>query len=179
MMEIGSSQRFVIAQGFHQVGEDWGLLGHDGSLRLFAQLTADPDRLVVRPTEAYQALLSSMQPGWTVRWLQIFWPDPIPREQFFKDAQNWREPGGEGEGYALLRQGLLLFLQEIPLPFIRRTIIEFLSPGGKNMDFQQNPGQSWWKGLPGLLGIYGVLVEPLSLEEIQELASQIFNPTLA
>jgi hypothetical protein len=167
-MEIGSSQSFVIAQGFRQVGEHWGLVGHDGSLRLFAQLFADPDRPEVRPGEAYQALLASLQPGWTVRWLQIFWPDPLPREKFFEHAQNWSEQGGGGEGFELLRQGLLLFIQEAPLPFIRRTMIEFLSPG--------EAGMAWWTGLPGLLGAYRVRFKPLSPDEIQELARRIFNP---
>ena len=169
-MEIGSSQSFVIAQGFRQIGEHWGLIGHDGSLRLFAQLTADPDRPAVRPVEAYQTMLSSMQPGWTMRWLQIFWPDPTPRKHFFEHAQNWCEPGEEGEGQELLCQGLLLFIQETPLPFMLRTIIEFLSPGDE--------GVAWWNGLSELLGAYGVLVKPLSLDEIQELACRIFNPEL-
>ena len=169
-MEIGSSQSFVIAQGFRQVGEHRGLVGHDGSLRLFAQLTADPDRQEVRPVEAYQALLSSMQPGWTVRWLQIFWPDPIPRKKFFEHAQNWKTQDGEGDGYELLRQGLLLFVQETPLPFIRRTIVEFLLTGDE--------GLAWWHGLPGLLETYRLSLKPLSLDEIQELACRIFDPEL-
>jgi hypothetical protein len=169
-MEIGSTQSFVIAQGFRQIGEHWGLNGHDGSLRLFAQLTADPDLPTVRPVEAYQTMLSSLQPGWTIRWLQIFWPDPTPRKHFFEHAQNWTEPDREGEGHELLRQGLLLFIQEVPLPFRRRTIIEFLSSGDE--------GVAWWNGLSGLLGAYGVLVQPLSWAEIQELASQIFDPQL-
>jgi hypothetical protein len=168
-MEIGSSQGFVIAQGFRQVGEHWGLVGHDGSLRLFAQLSADVDRLAVRPVEAYQALLSSLQPGWTVRWLQIFWPDPLPRETFFEYVRRWKTP--DRQGYAFLRQGLLLFAQETPLPYMHRTILEFLSIGEE--------GLSWWHNVPGLLGVYGVRVQPLSLEEIQELARSIFNPELA
>jgi hypothetical protein len=167
-MEIGSSQNFVIARGFRQVEGHWGLIGHDGSLRLFAQLTADPDRPEVRPIEAYQALLSSLQPSWTIRWLQIFWPDSTPRKEFFEYAQNWCEPGGEG--HELLRQGFLLFVQEAPLPFIRRTILEFVSPGKE--------AQAWWSSLPGLLGTYGVRVESLSLDEIQELAYWIFDPKL-
>ena len=167
-MEIGSSLNFVIAQGFRQVGEHWGLIGHDGRLRLFAQLTADPDRQEVRLVEAYQALLSSLQPAWTVRWLQIFWPDPVPREAFFEHAQNWKIQGGEG--VELLRQGLLLFVQEASLPFVRRTIIEFHAPG--------DDGFAWWNGLPGLLAAYDVRLTPLSLDEIQALAHRIFNPEL-
>jgi hypothetical protein len=169
-MDIGSSQSFVIAQGFRQVGEHWALIGHDGSLRWFAQLTADPDSQIVRPVEAYRAILSSMQPEWTLRCLQIFWPDAIPRTEFFEHARGWSEPGGEGEGRELLRQGLLLFLQEAPLPFMRRTILEFVLPGQEN--------KAWWDGLPGLLAAYGVRVEPLSSDEIQELARWIFDPQL-
>jgi hypothetical protein len=177
-MEIGSSQSFVIAQGFRQVGEHWGLIGHDGSLRLFAQLTADPDRPAVRPVDAYRALLSSLQPGWTLRWLQIFWPDSIPRKKFFEYAQKWSEHSEKREAHELLRQGLLLFIQAAPLPFVRRTILEFVVPGQEGQALRHSSGQAWWCGLPGLLGIYGVSVEPLSLDEIQELAHWIFEPEL-
>ena len=175
-MEIGSSQNFVIARGFRQVEGHWGLIGHDGSLRLFAQLTADPDRPEVRPSEAYQALLASLQPSWRLRWLQIFWPDSTPRKVFCEFAQNWCQPGGEG--HELLRQGFLLFVQEAPLPFIRRTILEFASPEKETQAFRHSSGQAWWSSLPGLLGAYGVRVEPLSLAEIQELACWIFDPKL-
>ncbi len=185
-MEIGSSQSFVIAQGFRQIGEHWALIGHDGSLRWFAQLTADPDSPSVRPDEAYRALLASMQPGWTLRWLQIFWPDSIPRKAFFEHVQDWCEPGGEREGRELLRQGLLLFIQGAPLPFMRRTILEFVSPGDEGQALRLNShrpavlsgGQAWWSGLPGLLAAYGVRVEPLSVDEVQELAGWIFDPQI-
>ena len=177
-MKIGSSQSFVIAQGFRQVEEHWGLIGHDGSLRLFAQLTADADRLAVRPVEAYRALLSSLQPGWMLRWLQIFWPDAVPRKAFFEHAQHWGELGEKGEAHELLHQGLLLFVQEAPLPFMRRTILEFVSPGQDGPALRYSSGQAWWGGLPGLLAAYGVSVEPLSLDEIQELARWIFDPEL-
>ncbi|MGD2156813.1 MAG: hypothetical protein PVG14_00160 [Anaerolineales bacterium] len=169
-MEVGSSHDLIIAQGFRRIGEGWGLIGHDGSLRLFAELTADPDRPEVRPREAYRALLASLGSGWTVRLLQIFWPDPVPRGAFTEHVQGWDGGGGEGEGFKLLHQSLLVFTQEAPLPFTRRTFLEFLSPGEE--------GAAWWEALPGLLGAYGVQVEPLAPEEIQELARWIFNPEL-
>jgi hypothetical protein len=56
------------------------------------------------------------------------------------------------------------------LPFIRRTVLEFLSPGDE--------GVAWWDGLPRLMRTYGVKVELLSPDEIQELARWIFNPEL-
>ncbi|MGD2156077.1 MAG: hypothetical protein PVG14_03030 [Anaerolineales bacterium] len=169
-MEVDSSQTFVVAQGFRRVGVHWGLIGHDGSMRLFVELTADPDRPDVRPVEAYRELLSSLGPGWTVRWLQIFWPDPIPRRKFCEHVRGWNGEAIEREGHMLLRQGLLLFAQEAALPFIRRTVLEFLSPGDE--------GVAWWDSLPGLMGTYGVKAKSLSPAEIQELARWIFNPEL-
>ncbi|MFH1511918.1 MAG: hypothetical protein ABIG45_01055, partial [Bacillota bacterium] len=86
---IGQSQAFVLAHGFRKVGAYWALVGADNSLRLFAEVTADADRPDVRPKEAYQTLLASIVPGWTVRILQIFWPDPVPRDAFQKQAETW------------------------------------------------------------------------------------------
>jgi hypothetical protein len=175
-VEVGYSQAFVIAQGFRQEGGRWELIGHDGSVRLFAELSADPDRPEARPGEAYRALLASLQPGWMVRLLQTFWPDPLPRQAFFHHAESWRrakswqEGVEQEEGIELLHQGLLLFTQEFPLPFIRRTILEFARPGDE--------GMAWWEGLPGLLQAYGLRFRPLSPDEIQELARWIFNPEL-
>jgi len=63
---IGSTRTFVLAKGFAQVGAHTALIGEDDTSRLFAELYADPDRPDVRPQEAYQAVLSSMQPGWTL-----------------------------------------------------------------------------------------------------------------
>jgi hypothetical protein len=152
------------------------LMDRDGEARLFAELVADPDRPEVRPQEAYRALLASVQPGRAVRMLQIFWPDPQPRQAFIEQARTWEngagKNGGEGEeeGVMLLHQGLLLFAQEAPLPFSRRTILEFVLPNKEDI--------AWWEGLPGLLQPYGIHVRLLSPDEIQELAHWIFNPEL-
>ena len=108
-----------------------GLIGEDDTRRLFAELSADPDRLDVRPQEAYQAILSSMQPGWTLRLLQLLWPDPEPRLAFQAQVQRWKPP--EGEGLDILQQGLLLAVQEYSLPCVRRTILEFVLPGDEGL----------------------------------------------
>ncbi len=50
--EIGFTQSFVLARGFVQVDGFDALIGHDGKKRVFAQLTADPDRPEVRPEAA-------------------------------------------------------------------------------------------------------------------------------
>src|SRR5512135_3105092 len=119
---IGSTRTFVLAKGFIQLGNHAALIGEGDTQRLFAELYADPDRPEVRPQEAYQAILSSMQPGWTLRLLQLFWPDPLPRLTFQQQVQGWGS--SEGEGLDILRQGLLLAVQEYSLPFVRRTVLE-------------------------------------------------------
>jgi hypothetical protein len=59
-IEVGTTHHFVLSKGFTRVGNLDALIGADGTKRLFAELFADPDRPDVRPTEAYQAILSSM-----------------------------------------------------------------------------------------------------------------------
>ncbi len=197
---IGQSQDFVLGQGLRQVGINslspyWALADAKGNLRVFAELTADSDRPDVRPREAYHAMLSSMFPGWTVRLLQLFWPDPVPRQAFQCQVENCQlgaahqvgaarrvgaaqkmngentGPAPMNEGQALLREGLLLFVQSAPLPFARRTILEFVLTG-------QNESLAWWEGMSGTLQEFGLRVRPLSAEEILELARWVFNPNL-
>jgi len=216
---IGQSQDFVLGQGLRQVvinssSPYWALVDAKGNLRVFAELTADPDRPDVRPREAYHALLSPMFPGWTVRVLQLFWPDPVPRQAFQCQVETCRvgaahqvgaarrvgavqkmngentpvppwpghqpvladRPGDRqaqvmNEGLALLREGLLLFVQSAPLPFARRTILDFVLSG-------QNESLAWWEGMSGTLREFGLRVRPLSAEEILELARWVFNPNL-
>jgi hypothetical protein len=73
---VSSTHTCVLTKGFTQVGQHAALIGDDNTKRLLAELYADPDRPAARPQEAYQASLSSMQPGWSMRVLQSFWPDP-------------------------------------------------------------------------------------------------------
>jgi hypothetical protein len=165
---IGSTRDFVLAKGFAQVGAHAALIGEDDTRRLFAELHADPDRPEVRPQEAYQAILSSMQPGWTLRLLQLFWPDPEPRLEFQKQVQGWRSP--DVEGLDILRQGLLLAVAEYSLPFVRRTVLEFVLKGDE--------GIAWWEGLSGLCAGFGVRVRYLDQTAIEELIRWVMNPDL-
>ena len=167
-IEVGTTHQFVLSKGFTRVGNLDALIGADGTKRLFAELFADPDRPDVRPAEAYQAILSSMQPGWTVRLLQTFWPDPAPRLAFQRQAQGWQKPASNG--LDILYQGLLLSTEQFPLPFGCRTILEFVFPG--------NEGLAWWEGLGGLCQGFGVRVSYLAVQEIQTLIKWIFNPAL-
>ncbi len=165
---IGSTRPFVLTKGFTQVNGHAALIGEDDTRRLFAELYADPDRPEVRPQEAYQAILSSMQPGWTMRLLQLFWPDPEPRLAFQKEVQSWQPPANEG--LDILYQGLLLAAQQYPLPFVRRTILEFVLPGDE--------GIAWWEGLSGLCGAFGIRIHYLNQVDIESLVRWILNPGL-
>lgn len=166
---VGSTRTFVLAKGFIRAGNHDALIGDDDSKRLFAELFADPDRPEVRPQEAYQAMLTSIQPGWTLRLLQVFWPDPEPRVEFQLHVKNWKQP--EGDGLDILQQGLILATQEYPLPFVRRTILEFVLPGDE--------GLAWWEGLTGLCAGFGLRVGYLEQAGIEELTRWVLNPNLA
>ncbi len=165
---IGSTRTFVLAKGFTQVRSHAALIGEDDTYRLFAEVYADPDRPEARPREAYQAILSSMQPGWSLRLLQLFWPDPEPRLEFQKQAQSWKKPGADG--LDILHQGLLLTVQGYPLPFVRRTIFEFVLPGDE--------GIAWWDGLGGLCAGFGLRVHCLDQAAIEGLTRWVLDPNL-
>ncbi len=166
---IGSTRTFVLSKGFIQVGAHAALIGEDDTRRLFAEVYADPDRPEVRPQEAYQAILSSMQPSWTLRLMQLFWPDPEPRLAFQNQVQQWKTPGVEG--LDILHQGLLLGVQEYSLPFVRRTVLEFVLPG--------NEGLAWWEGLSGLCAGFGLRVRYLDQRAIGSLFRWVLNPNLS
>ncbi|MCZ2076179.1 MAG: hypothetical protein LC130_14405 [Bryobacterales bacterium] len=173
---VGSTRTFVLAKGFIRAGNHDALIGDDDSKRLFAELFADPDRPEVRPQEAYQAMLSSIQPGWTLRLMQVFWPDPEPRVEFQNHVKKWSvalslsKGQPEGDGLDILHQGLILATQEYPLPFVRRTILEFVLPGDE--------GLAWWEGLTGLCAGYGLRVGYLEQAGIEELTRWVLNPNL-
>jgi hypothetical protein len=167
--ELGYSQSFVLAKGFTLVDTFDALIGHDDTRRLFAQLSADPDRPEVRPNDAYLSLLNSMQPGWTIRVLQIFWPDPLPRQKYFDLVQRW--PPAQHEGTSILLDGLSLAVQEQGIPYTRKTIIEFLHPVPE--------GTPWWQSIPEICATHGVHVKYMTREEVEALAYWIFNPNLS
>lgn len=167
--EIGYTQSFVLAKGFTTVDEFAALIGHDNTKRLFAQLLADPDRPDVRPNDAYLSMLSSMQPGWILRVLQLFWPDPLPRQKFLELIQRW--PQAQYEGTSILMDGLALAVQQQGIPYTRKTIIEFVHPGPE--------GTPWWQSIPEMCATHGVQVNYMTREEIEALAHWIFNPNLS
>ena len=164
--KLGTTEQFVIAKGFTQAGRYPALVGFDGTKRLFAEIFADADRPDIRAQEAYRELFYSLQPGWTLRILQIFWPDPQPRSAFLRGVENWTNH--KVEALDILHAGLMLAIHETLLPSLRRTFIEFILPGDE--------GLAWWEGLIGVCTTYGVQVNYLDAKEIQELAYRIMNP---
>jgi len=167
-MRVGTTQAFVLAKGFTRVGDHAALIGEDDTRRLFAEVYADPDRPDVRPQEAYRAILASMQLGSTLRFLQLFWPDPEPRLELQKQVQKWALP--KTEGLEILYQGLLLAVQAYPLPFVRRTVLEF--------SLTDEEGLAWWQGLIPLCAGFGLHISFLDQAAIQELARWVFSPAL-
>lgn len=168
LAEIGSTRTFVLAKGFTHVGNYSALIGEDDTKRLFAEVYADPDRPDVRPQEGYKAILSSIQPGWALRLLQLFWPDPEPRVAFQKLVNHWNTPGTEG--LDILHQGLSLAVQEYSLPFVRRTVFEFVLPGDE--------GIAWWEGVSGLCASFGLRVRYLDQPAVEGLTRWMLNPNL-
>ena len=166
--QVGTTHISILSKGFIQAGNHWAMIGEDDTRRLFAEVYADPDRPDVRPQEAYKAVLSSMQPGWTLRLLQLFWPDPGPRLEFQNQIKKWTSH--DTEGLDILHQGLLLAVQEYPLPFVRRTILEFVLPGDE--------GIAWWEGLTGLCAGFGLKVRYLDQSAVEGLTRWVLNPNL-
>jgi hypothetical protein len=165
---VGTTHTFVLSQGFTRIGNHDALIGADGTKRLFAELFADPDRPDVHPKEAYQAILSSIQPGWTLRLLQTFWPDSEPRLVFQRQVQRWQKPASEGLN--ILYQGLLLSTEQFPLPFGRRTIMEFVYPGEE--------GLAWWDSILALGCSYGINISYLIKSNIETVVKWTFTPHL-
>ena len=167
--EVGYTQSFVLAKGFTSIDGFDALIGHDDTKRLFAQLSADPDRPEVRPNDAYLSILTSMQPGWIIRVLQIFWPNPLPRQKFLELVQRW--PQAKHEGTSILLDGLILAVQGQGVAYTRKTIIEFVHPGPD--------GTPWWQSVPDICATHGVHVTYMTQEEVEGLSYWIFNPNLS
>ena len=83
-------------------------------------------------------------------------------------VKHWKSP--EAEGLDILHQGLLLGVQEYPLPFVRRTVLEFVLPGDE--------GIAWWEGLNGLCAGFGLKICYLDQPAIEGLTRWVLNPNL-
>ena len=63
-----------------------------------------------------------------------------------------------------------LAVQEYPLPFVRRTVLEFVLPGDE--------GIAWWEGLVGLCAGFGLRIRYLDQSAIEGLTRWALNPRL-
>ena len=63
-----------------------------------------------------------------LRLLQLFWPDPKPRLAFQEQVEKLGAPAEEGLDIHIKIKGCPC-LSRNPLPYIRRTILEFAFPG--------------------------------------------------
>lgn len=69
------------------------------------------------------------------------------------------------------RKGVCInYIQQAPLPFARRTVLEFVVSGEE--------GLAWWDGIGGLCRGFGIRVVRMDAEQIQALAKWLFNPML-
>lgn len=164
---IGDTQAFVLGQGFVHAGEFDALVGHSNTKRLFIELFADRDRTDVRPVEAYQAILASLQAGWTMRVFQVYWPDEYPRELFLRNIRKWRAPN---DGMSFLKDSLEHTIQASSIPFGRRTIIELVITGTESVSF--------WETLPAMLQQFGVQAVHLTKDDVERLAHWVFNASI-
>ena len=100
--------------------------------------------------------------GGNLPWLGV---DVAEAEVIKSLLMEWGVPSDEG--LDILSQGLSMSIQEQPLPYIRRTILEFVFPGDE--------GVAWWDGLGGLCQGFGLRFSPLLGEEILVLSHEILN----
>lgn len=165
----GKTQTFVLGRGFHNRYGRQCLTDRDGNSRIFFELTADPDHARYKPENAYEQMLRSMQPGATVRFLNVYWPDPDPRQAFLDQLDGWANPPGEIATDLL--QSMQSFLQTAPLPYFSRVYLECMAAGKETV--------SWIESLVDLLKMHGITARELSAEEVQHLVRWTFNPELA
>lgn len=165
--DIGKTQEFVIAKGFTQIGQYIALIGADNTKRVFIEIFADRDRNDVRPMEAYMMMLLTIHPGWSLRILQVYWPDEEPRKRFMENVVSWR---ASNEAMSFLKDSLVFTVQSTPIPFGRRTFIE--------MVVSEDECLSFWDTLPTLLRQYGVEAAYSTQDEIENLSFWVFNATI-
>ena len=164
----GQTQSFVQAMGFRTMGGRMLLIDANGDGRAFLEITGDPDQREQDSAAAYARLLAGMQPGRSVRFLQIYWPDEVPRAAFLEAIGDW-QPGNRGP-LDDLRSNFRRFLKHAPLPFHGRTILEIV--------IKEESDLEWAAGAAGLLVGGGLEARWLDPDAVMELLAHFFAPTL-
>jgi hypothetical protein len=164
----GRTQDFVAARGFEDRAGRVLLLDSDGRGRVLLELTTDADHPHSEPPAAYESLLSTLEPGAQVRFLQILWPDGVPRAAFIRQAAGW--PAPEQPFMRELSSDLTSHLSQAPLPYLRRTILEAVLLNDEMWE--------WVGGAIEILKSYGLNARLLEPADVLELAQWVFNPEL-
>jgi len=171
---IGDTASFVLGTGFFHERNTVILRASDGTKRAVAELIADYDDPSNRPEEATKALLESLKIGWVVRFTQVYWPEVEIRQEFIQHVQKRMSPGeNKDDVRSIFYDGLLLALHpsETPLPFARRTFLEYFVTDEISLD--------WWETLAGVLQRdYGIKMIYLDEAAITNISKWILNPQL-
>jgi hypothetical protein len=171
---IGDTARFVQGVDFFHERNTVLLRASDGTKRAFAEVIADYDDPSDRPEEATRALLQSLKMGWVIRFTQVYWPEAEIRQAFLEHVQRSMTSGESKEAVrSIFYDGLLLALHptETPLPFARRTFMEFFVTDEISLD--------WWESLAGVLQRdYGIQLIYLDQAAITNISKWILNPQL-
>ena len=110
-----------------------------------------------------------MQPGWTLRLLQLFWPDPEPRLEFQKQVQQWKRPGYRRLGY----------FASGTYPWLCRNIHFLLYVALYwNLYYQVMKELPGGKDLSGLCAGFGLRIRYLDQTAIEGLTRWVLNPNL-
>jgi len=166
----GNTADFVVARGivrFDEANLD-GLLAADGTIRFIGLLLADSDRPEINIDQAMKSVLSALPPGGAIRFMQTVFLSPVQRMEFYQSFLAY--PSCDGP-LAVLRDAFDEFLRSYPLPYSRKTYIEYIHAG--------SPEQiSWWLGITGLLEPFGLRLIPLSADDLVELVRVVTNPNI-
>ena len=131
-------------------------------------MLADPDRVDLQTSQFYQEILSALPPGGVVRFMLINWLDPLPREEFIKQYNQYAtQSKTENDTLNWLAQSLEQHLLEYPLPFIQRNIVEFAFNG-------RQEELTWWDTLPTIAEKYGIGFVYLEANDLLKLSKGLF-----
>jgi len=171
---IGDTARFVQGVDLFRERNTVLLRAADGSKRAFAEVVADYDDPSNRPEAAKTTLLQSLRIGWVIRFHQVYWPEVEIRQAFLDHVQHRMTPGaGKDDARSIFYEGLLLALHpvETPLPFARRTFLEFVVTDELSLD--------WWETLAGAFQRdFGIRLSYLDEAAIIQIAKWILNPQI-
>lgn len=164
----GMAQALVLGHGFREIHGQLMLVDEHGAGRAFYELTADPDQAQFTPEEAFNQLVHAMQPGQTLRFLKVHWPNAGPRKAFLGQSSQW--DSSVLRLHPEIYRGFEDFLVSAPLPFFGRTLMECVVAGEEDL--------AWIEGAAGLMRGYGIEARKLPAVELQELAFLVFNPRI-